>query len=270
MKIGIALGGGGAKGYAHIGVLGAFSEAGIEFDVVSGTSIGALVGAVYAAGKLSRLEDVSLKYGFKDLPFLLGPTWPARGLFSGNYVERLLGEIVGIENIEDLGKPFAAVAVDVNRAETVTFTSGSLRTAVHASMAIPGLFTPVPHEDTLLVDGGVLEPVPVKVLKTLGADIIVAVDLLSNFSEDCVMADFSLVDIVQRSSIIAQRRLTEYSFMECPPDVVVSPCLLGVKVLDFHRGRSIIEVGRAAAQSAVPELKRLIYEFDKRSADRPA
>ncbi len=270
MKIGIALGGGGAKGYAHIGVLGAFSEAGIEFDAVSGTSIGALVGAVYAAGKLSRLEDVSLKYGFKDIPFLLGPTWPARGLFSGNYVDRLLGEIVGIENIEDLGKPFAAVAVDVNRAETVTFTSGSLRTAVHSSMAIPGLFTPVPNGDMLLVDGGVLEPVPVKVLKTLGADIIVAVDLLSNFSEDCTMADFSLVDIVQRSSIIAQRRLTEYSFMECPPDVVVSPCLLGVKVLDFHRGRSIIEVGREAAQSAVPELKRLVSEFEKRNEGRPA
>ncbi len=268
MKIGIALGGGGAKGYAHIGVLGAFSEAGIEFDAVSGTSIGALVGAVYAAGKLSRLEDVSLK--FKDIPFLLGPTWPARGLFSGNYVDRLLGEIVGIENIEDLGKPFAAVAVDVNRAETVTFTSGSLRTAVHASMAIPGLFTPVPNGDMLLVDGGVLEPVPVKVLKTLGADIIVAVDLLSNFSEDCTMADFSLVDIVQRSSIIAQRRLTEYSFRECPPDVVVSPCLLGVKVLDFHRGSSIIEVGREAAQSAVPELKRLVSEFEKRNEGRPA
>lgn len=269
MKTGIALGGGGAKGFAHIGVLGAFSAAGIEFDMVSGTSIGALVGAVYAAGKLPHLEDISLRYRFKDIPFLLGPTWPARGLFSGNYVERLLNKIVNIEKIEDLGKPFAAVAVDVNRAETVTFTSGSLCTAVHASMAIPGLFTPVLLGDKLLVDGGVLEPVPVKVLKELGADIVVAVDLLSNFSEDCVMADFSIVDIVQRSSIIAQKRLTEYSFGECPPDIVISPCLIHVKVLDFHRGRSIIEVGRQAAEAAIPELRRLL-SGQERGAERPA
>lgn len=270
MKMGIALGGGGAKGYAHIGVLRAFSEAGIEFDAVSGTSIGALVGAVYAAGKLPRLEDASLKYGFRDIPFLLGPTWPARGLFSGNYVERLLREIIGIDDIEDLGKQFAAVAVDVNRAEVVTFTSGSLRTAVHASMAIPGLFKPVVQGDMLLVDGGVLEPVPVKVLRELGADVIVAVDLLGNFSGDRTMADFTLVDIIQRSSIIAQKRLTEYSFRECPPDVVISPRLLHVRVLDFHRGRSIIEVGREAAESAVPGLKRLIAEFEERGAGRPA
>ena len=290
MKLGIALGGGGAKGFAHIGVLKALGQAGIEFDVVAGTSVGALVGAVYVAGKLPELERISRRYGVKDLPFLLGPTWPRKGLFSGNYIERLLNDIVRVENIEDLGKPFAAIAVDLNKAEVVTFTRGNLSRAVHASMSIPGLFKPVIDGDMILVDGGVLEPVPVNALRCLGADIVVAVDLLSNLSpisggvktrpvfvdyirslaekfymEDLIGAKdreneiaMSLVDIIQRSSIIAQRRLTEYNFRDDTPDLVIDPPLSGIKVLDFHRGESIIEAGRQAAEEAIPELRNLL------------
>jgi NTE family protein len=290
MKIGIALGGGGAKGFAHIGVLKALGEAGVEFDIVAGTSIGALVGAVYASGKLPELERVSRKYGVKDLPFLLGPTWPRKGLFSGNYIERLLGDIVRVENIEDLGKPFAAVAVDLNKAEVVTFTSGNLYRAVHASMSIPGLFKPVIDGNRILVDGGVLEPVPVTTLRRLGAGVVVAVDLLSNLSpisgnakKRPVFADYirylaekfymedlievkdrekeisvSLVDIIQRSSIVAQRKLTEYNFRDNPPDLIIDPPLSDIKVLDFHRGETIMERGMRAAEKAVPELRSLI------------
>ena len=280
MKIGIALGGGGAKGFAHIGVLKAFGQAGIEFDIVAGTSIGALVGAVYASGKLPELERLSRRYGVKDLPFLLGPTWPRKGLFSGNYIERLVNDIVHVENIEDLGKPFAALAVDLNKAKVVTFTRGNLYRAVHASMSIPGLFKPVIDGDKILVDGGVLEPVPVNALRSLGADVVVAVDLLSNLApmsggaknksmlvdyirsvaERFYMEDLidvkehegnigvSLIDIIQRSSIVAQRRLTEYNFRDNAPDLVIDPPLSDVKVLDFHRGESIIETGRQAAE----------------------
>lgn len=292
MKTGIALGGGGAKGFAHIGVLRALSGAGIDFDMVSGTSIGALIGAVYASGKLSLLEEMSVRYGMRHIPFLLGPTWPARGLFSGNYIERLLREIVETENIEDLKKPFAAVAVDLNKAEVVTFTEGNLCMAVHASMSIPGLFKPIACGDKLLVDGGVLEPVPVRALRGLGAEVVVAVDLLTNLSvyspeplstgghsfvdflryvaERFYMEDLldprmnereyrlSLVDIVQRSSIAAQRRLTEYSFRDYTPDLIIAPPLSGVKVLDFHRGRSIMEIGRETGESMVPELMKLL------------
>ena len=290
MKIGIALGGGGAKGFAHIGVLKAFGQAGIEFDIVAGTSIGALVGAVYASGKLPELERLSRRYGVKDLPFLLGPTWPRKGLFSGNYIERLLNDIVHVENIEDLGKPFAALAVDLNKAKVVTFTRGNLYRAVHASMSIPGLFKPVIDGDKILVDGGVLEPVPVNALRSLGADVVVAVDLLSNLApmsggaknksmfvdyirsvaERFYMEDLidvkehegnigvSLIDIIQRSSIVAQRRLTEYNFRDNAPDLVIDPPLSDVKVLDFHRGESIIETGRQAAEKVVPGLRDLL------------
>ena len=289
MKVGIALGGGGAKGFAHIGVLDALDRAGIKFDMVAGTSIGALVGAVYASGNLHELERVSRKYGMKDLPFLLGPTWPRKGLFSGNYIERLLGDIARVKNIEDLEKPFAALAVDLNKAETVTFTRGNLYKAVHASMCIPGLFKPVIDGDRILVDGGVLEPVPLSALRHLGADVVVAVDLLSNLTpvgaapeKAPVFAEYirflaerfymeglmekeresgitaSLVDIIQRSSIIAQRRLTEYNFRDNPPDVVIDPPLSNIKVLDFHRGESIIDSGRRAAEKAIPELRNIL------------
>ena len=290
LKLGIALGGGGAKGFAHIGVLDALVRAGIEFDIVAGTSIGALVGAVYVSGHLRELERVSKKYGVKDLPFLLGPTWPRKGIFSGNYIERLLGDLVRVEKIEDLGKPFAAVAVDLNKAEVVRFTTGNLYKAVHASMCIPGLFKPVIDGDRILVDGGVLDPVPVSALRSLGADIVVAVDLLSNLSpvnpraeKTPVFTEYirslaekfymeglieekdsesgisvSLVDIIQRSSIIAQRKITEYNFRDTPPDLVIAPALSDIKVLDFHRGGAIMDTGRRAAENAVPELRKIL------------
>jgi NTE family protein len=225
----------------------------------------------------------------KDLPFLLGPTWPRKGLFSGNYIERLLGDIARVKNIEDLGKPFAALAVDLNKAEAVTFTRGNLYKAVHASMCIPGLFKPVIDGDRILVDGGVLEPVPLSALRRLGADVVVAVDLLSNLTpvetapeRTPVFTEYirflaerfymeglmekeresgitaSLVDIIQRSSIIAQRRLTEYNFRDNPPDVVIDPPLSNIKVLDFHRGESIIDSGRRAAEKAIPELRNIL------------
>jgi NTE family protein len=180
MRIGIALGGGAAKGFAHIGVLKALIQAGIEVDVIAGTSIGALVGAAYAARRLKKLEEASTKIKLKDIPLLLGPTWPKQGLFSGRKILDLLQEIINVKNIEDLGKPFAAVCVDLKNEEIVTFTSGNLCQAIRASIAIPAVFTPVIFEGKFLVDGGVLEPVPLQAARSLGADFIVAVDLLGS------------------------------------------------------------------------------------------
>ena len=180
MRIGIALGGGAAKGFAHIGVLNALAQAGIEFDIIAGTSIGALVGAAYAAGRLKTLEEASIKIKLTDIPLLLGPTWPKQGLFSGRKILKLLNEIIDVKNIEDLRKRFAAVCVDLRNEEIVTFTSGNLHQAIRASIAIPAVFTPVIFEGRFLVDGGVLEPVPVQAAHSLGADFIVAVDLLGS------------------------------------------------------------------------------------------
>jgi len=257
MKLGLALGGGGAKGFAHLGVMEVLTEAGIEFDVVAGTSIGALIGAVYVSGNLERLENFATSIGITDIPFLLGPTWPKGGLFSGSYVDKLIDEFVQLENIEDLRKPFAAVCVDLNNAEVVTFTKGNLKRAIRASTSIPGIFKPVIFEDKLLVDGGVLESVPVQAVYNLGADFVVSVDLLSDLSmshDSKQRKTPSIVEVVQRSSIITQRKITEYKFKENPPDIVIRPPLSEVKVMDFHNGKSIMEIGRVAAQKVIPEL----------------
>jgi len=253
--------GGGAKGFAHLGVLEALSEAGIEFDVVAGTSIGALIGAVYVSGNLDKLKRFATNIGITDIPFLLGPTWPKGGVFSGNYVEKLVDEFIHLENIEDLKKPFAAVCVDLNKAEVVTFTKGNIKRAIRASTSIPGLFKPVIFEDKLLVDGGVLESVPDRAVRNLGADIIVAVDLLSDLSISHGSKQRktpSIVEVVQRSSILAQRKITEYKFKEDSPDIVIRPPLSDVKVMDFHNGKSIIEIGKKTAQKVIPELLEMI------------
>ncbi len=261
MKLGLALGGGGAKGFAHLGVLEVLTDAGIEFDVVAGTSIGALIGAVYLSNNLDKLQDFSTTIGLSDIPFLLGPSWPKGGLFNGSYVEKLIDEYVHLENIEDLKKPFAAVSVDLNKGEVVTFTNGNLKRAIRASTSIPGLFKPVIFEDKLLVDGGVLESVPDQAVRDLGADFVVAVDLLSDLSDSRsfeVGKRPSIIEVVQRSSILEKRKITECKFKENPPDIVIRPPLSNVKVMDFHNGKSVIEIGRKAAREVVPELLELI------------
>lgn len=179
MKIGIALGGGGAKGFAHIGVLNTLEKAGIEFSAVSGTSIGALVGAFCAAGEIKQLEQASKRIKFRDVPILLSPTISKEGLFSGRKVLNFLNEFLKERRIEELKKDYAAVCVDLNRFEIVTFDKGDLILAVRASMAIPGIFTPVVYKKKLLVDGGTLEPLPVRAAREIGSDFVVAVDLIS-------------------------------------------------------------------------------------------
>ncbi len=294
MKMGIALGGGGAKGFAHIGVLKVLAQAGIEFDVVSGTSIGALVGAAYAAGGLEKLEEIWTKITLKDIPLLLGPTWPRQGLFSGRKVLKLFNEIIEEENIEDLKKPFVAVCVDLKNEEIVAFTKGNVYNAVRASIAIPAVFTPVVSEDKFLVDGGVLEPVPVEAARHLGADFIVAVDLLASsrfertdpeaqviLEEELLRStieDNSLVkkinsilkgrsrepgiiDIIQRTSVVTQKSLTAYRLKEHLPEFVIRPSLSHVGILDFHRGSSTIKIGEQAAKEALPKLMEEINKI---------
>jgi NTE family protein len=177
MKLGIALGGGGAKGFAHLGVLKALQRHGIEFDVVTGTSIGSLVGAAYSAGYIDDLEAAAKGISLTEIPKLLSPAWSRTGFFSGNSALDMLSEVIQLKLIEDMPKVFASVAVDLSRNEVVIFKEGDVRTAIRSSISIPVLFTPVLSEGRVLVDGGLLEPVPIQLAKQLGADLVVAVDL---------------------------------------------------------------------------------------------
>ncbi len=260
MKIAIALGGGGAKGFAHLGVLRVLRDAGIDCDIVAGTSIGALVGVVYASGSIERFEEYAANVSRAELALRLGPSWPAMGIFTGDYIEKLLNDFVPETNIEELKKPFAALSVDLKKAEVITFTEGDLRTAVHASVSIPGLFKPVIYEDKILVDGGILESVPVAAARELGARVVIAVDLLADISNstDQEAGNWSIVEIVQRSSIIAQRQINQFRYEKNPPDILIEPRVSHVKVMDFHRGREIIECGIQAAEEALPDILELL------------
>lgn len=175
-RIGLALGGGAARGWAHIGVLRELQSRGIEPDVVSGTSAGALVGAIYLCGGLDWFEKWLRRLGRLEIVRYLDVTFPAGGgLLEGKRLMDFLREHLGDPRIEALGRPFAAVVTDLGTGRESWLREGPLFGAVRASMAFPGLFTPVQIDGRWLVDGGLVNPVPVSVCRALGADVVIAV-----------------------------------------------------------------------------------------------
>jgi len=176
-KIGLALGSGSARGLAHIGVIRAIEEAGIRVDVVAGTSIGALVGAAYASGRLDALELSFREFDWKTVGSLFDPVFPRSGLIDGKKIAKFIRAHVLGPNIEHLPVPFSAVAADIANGEEVTMCEGDLVEAVRASISVPGILPQVHRGGRLLVDGGLVDPVPVSAVRALGADLVIAVDL---------------------------------------------------------------------------------------------
>lgn len=193
--LGIALGGGGAKGWAHIGVLRALMDQGIVPDVVSGTSIGAVVGGAYACGQLDVLEDWVLRLGIGRVVGLMDFRFSG-GLIEGEKLFRQLGEDLQMadRDIESLSMPFAAVATHLERGTEVWLREGSVLKAVKASAALPGLMSPTKINNHWLVDGGLVNPVPVSLCRALGADFVIAVDLNGNQLADTVALDQTLAN----------------------------------------------------------------------------
>jgi NTE family protein len=175
--IGVALGSGSARGLAHIGVLRALREHGFRIGWVAGTSIGALVGAVLAADRLEELESSYLGFDWRDVAALLDVVFPRSGLIDGRKVAEFVRAHLHTDLIEHLQLPFAAVATDVYTGEEVVIDHGDVIDAVRASIAVPGIFTPVRRAGRLLVDGGLVNPVPVSVVRAMGAPRVIAVDL---------------------------------------------------------------------------------------------
>ena len=176
-KVGLALGSGSSRGWAHIGVIKALTEAGIRVDYVAGTSIGAVVGAAYASGRIDSLKNVVLQLDWKKITFLLDVVFPKSGLIDGNKIAEFIRSNVGERNIEDLPLPFCAVSTDLATGNEVIIQDGDIIEAVRASISVPGIFTPVRKDDMTLVDGGLVNPVPVSVVREMGADLVIAVDL---------------------------------------------------------------------------------------------
>lgn len=182
-KIGLALGSGSARGLSHIGVLKAFDDAGIKPAFVAGTSIGALMGAAYCSGNLDKMEafmrDIDMKKMLKYCDFVL----PRQALMEGKKIMELIHELIPTQDFGELRVPFCAVACDIHTGEQILFDAGDVHSAVRASISLPGVFLPVPHKGRWLVDGGLVNPVPVSVVREADVDIVIAVDLNSELMD---------------------------------------------------------------------------------------
>ena len=176
-QVGLALGAGGARGLAHIGVLQILTEAGIPIDSVVGTSSGALVGAIYAAGQLENFERQVRDYEWTDVLAMWDPVWPRSGIMSGSKALERLAGLVGEWRVEDLAVAFGAVSVDLVTGDEILIRRGRVADAVRASISVPGVFVPLRAGRRLLVDGAIRNPVPVSALGEMGADLRIAVNL---------------------------------------------------------------------------------------------
>jgi len=180
-KIGLALGCGTSRGLAHIGVIKILEKENIKIDYIAGSSMGSIVGGVYASGKApEEMEKIALDFSIKKMIRIANPSFSRSGLFDGNSIERILKKIVGDITFSDLKIPFSVVCSDICTGEEVILKDGLLRKALRASASFPGLFVPVRNNNRFLVDGGLVNPVPANIVRRMGADIVIAVNVTRN------------------------------------------------------------------------------------------
>ena len=252
-KIGLALGGGAARGFAHIGVIQVLEEAGIKPDMVAGTSAGSLVAALYASGnngvQLERMADSMDESTFADwtIPFF------NRGLLRGEALTRYVQRMVQGRLIESMSLPLGIVATDLNNGQGVLFQRGDTATAVRASSAVPAVFFPVKIGGRDFVDGGLVSPVPVRYARQMGAELVIAVDIST--PPEASTPDGTLQILMQTFTIMS-KSINNLELRDA--DVVVRPALNGVGSADFGARKRSIQEGRAAMQVQLPRLKALI------------
>ena len=260
-KIGLALGGGGARGLAHLGVYQRLVELGVPVHCVAGTSIGAIAGTFIAAGTVQNALAWCAAPDWKKFPRLMFETrLTSKAITTGRQIEALLAELIEAKGFGELHMPFAAVATDVNTGEEVVMRDGDLISAVRASMSIPGVFRPVERAGHVLVDGQLVNPVPVAVCRELGADVVIAVDINPpNPPENAKpLAKLNIIDIMISTVTILNCELTRRVLAEHQPDVLIRPAVGGVLALDFRRAERLIAIGRQAVDEMWPELQGLV------------
>lgn len=245
-RVGLALGGGVARGPAHIGVLAVLEREGIPIDCVAGTSAGALIGAAYCAGlEVPQLCELARQSGWRTVIRLI---WPRQGLVSFGKMEPWVESLVGAVDIRDLSIPFAAVAADLARGEVVALRRGRLATAVRASCSVPGLVAPVEIEGRLLCDGGVLDNLPVKAVRDMGADYVIGVDL---FAPDCGRRWGPLgMGVAAVESLIRRAG----GGVDCA-DCLITPDIAGASYFQFSKSAEFIALGEAAAEKMIPTIR---------------
>ena len=260
-KIALVLGGGAARGFAHVGVIRALEQEKIPIDMIVGTSVGSLIGAIYASDRNSfELEWTAFSLGKDDLfDYGIFSAITGMGLAKGDKLEAFVKTKVPTANIENLKIPFAAVATDLNRGTRVVLDRGSVARAVRASSAIPGVFDPVDYQGKLLVDGGVTDNIPISVAREKGADLVIAVDI----SENVVNFNLTnLVDVVIQAVNIMFNENAKYKKKDA--DVLLTPAIGDVGMLDFTQKKRCMQAGIEATQKAMPEIKKKIEEWGKK------
>jgi NTE family protein len=299
-SIGIALGGGAARGWAHIGVLKCLSAAGLEPDIVAGTSIGAVAGACYVTGKLKALEDFASGltrrgvFGFLDFNF------GGSGLITGQRLSSRLENHLRDFEIESLERKFVAVATELGTGHEVWLNKGSLVNALKASFALPGIFRPIQINGRWLIDGALVNPIPVSVCRALGARIVIAVNLNADvFNKGGVIPDQTAfvephaeedtlegsngraavhllhrqifgrangapgISAVMMDAInITQDRIARSRLAGDPPDITIGPKTGSIGLFDFHRGPEAIAAGYAAAEKQLDEIRTALRALD--------
>ena len=249
-RIGLALGGGAARGFAHVGVIQVLEEAGIRPDMVVGTSAGSLVAALYASGRNgAQLQQVAESLEEAALTDWTLPIF-GRGALKGEALARYVSSLVNHKLIDEMPMPLGIVATDLGSGQGVLFRRGSTGTAVRASSAVPSVFQPVTIAGRDYVDGGLVSPVPVGFARQMGADLVIAVDI-SSPPEGQATGD-SLQILLQTFAIMS-KSINRFELKDA--DVVVRPALAGVKSADFTAKRRSIEAGRRAMQQALPQLR---------------
>jgi len=289
-RIGLALGAGGARGWAHIGVIRGLQAAGVEPEIVCGCSMGSLIGAAYAGGTLEQIESWAQTLGWRDVLGLMDFTWRG-GLIRGEKLFDFFRSRAGDRDIGDLPMPYGAVATELHTGREVWLREGAALDAVRASIAIPGVFAPVRRGGQLLVDGGLVNPVPVSLCRALGADIVIAVDLgwakigyyreraqavarqkavenpawwtrfvgTRGAGEDPPAVSMpSALEVFLTSIDVMQVRVGRSRLAGEPADVLITPILPDFGMMEFHRAGEAIAEGRAATERVRAVLEHLL------------
>ncbi len=249
--LGLALGGGAVRGFAHLGVLKVLEEIGIKPDYVAGTSAGSLIGALYCAGRSwKEIAEKALDADWRDF---VRATLPSKGIVKADGLEKIVEEFLGDPDFTDLKTPFAAVAVDLTSGRQKVFRDGAVARAVRASCSIPGIFVPYTEGDAVYVDGGVLNSVPADVVRGMGADYVIAVDLNDSPLDETVVPK-NIVEVVFRSFMIMMRTGTNQGARSA--DLLIRPDLEGFSYIDMSRKEELIERGENAMLRGVPKIAR--------------
>lgn len=269
--IGLALGAGAARGWAHIGVIERLEEHGIFASAIAGSSIGALAGGLHAAGRLSVLKDFALSLTRRRVLSLLDISWRGSGLIAGERLGGLLDDAVGGIAFSDIKIPFICIATELGSGHELWLRTGELAPAIRASYALPGVFRPVRVNGHWLIDGGVVNPVPVAACRALGARMVIAVNLGPETASGIAIQNPpeisgggtgktapSLTSVLVAAFNITQDRLSRSRLAGDPPDISIMPRANGMGLFEFDKAEKAIAAGRDAVDRAMPDIERAI------------